>query len=53
MYLLVNVLEQTEYLVAILEEYANIGIKGFDTNDYIGVHLSCRNKNSGILNSGF
>jgi hypothetical protein len=28
MYLLVNVLEQPEHLVAILEGFANIGIKG-------------------------
>jgi len=28
MYLLVNVLEQTEHLVAILEGFAKIGIKG-------------------------
>jgi hypothetical protein len=28
MYLLVNVLEQTEYLPAILEEFANLNIKG-------------------------
>jgi hypothetical protein len=28
MYLLVNVLEQTEYLPSILEEFAKMGIKG-------------------------
>jgi hypothetical protein len=30
-----------------------VGIKGFGTNDFIGVHLQYTNKNSDILNSGF
>ena len=28
-------------------------IKGFDTIDFIGVHLALKNINSDILNSGF